>query len=422
MTLRNAKRLSTAGACLAVAASATQAYAQSDDKIAKLEKDNQALQQRLDALEAVAKKEGIIPSGPSKPVWSASTVTLSGFVTSSYFHDSDNPSVTGPTKGISPGYLWNRVNDSFTVNKIKLTLASPAVERSGDKFDAAFRTSLMFGQDAPIVNSSAKTVGFDNLREAYVELNAPIGTGLNIKAGELISLLNYESGDGGAANNNFSQGYQWFFTGNGPAAGLQLGYTLTDSLDLKVRVQNGLYAGPVDNNSAKTVLAALGFKPTDKIWLSLIGFGGREDSFAQSVWGGSLLAGWQVTPELSVGTELDYFNFYNLPTSAPAGNSPVWSTGLWTAYDFTKEFGVGVRTEFLSDRRGADASGGGLGFLNPPGTGQDLSSIAFTINYKPLPFIKLQPEIRYDHTSWGGGFVSGKQDRVIFGAGATYLF
>ena len=66
------------------------------------------------------------------------------------------------------------------------------------------------------MNSSAGTVGFQNLREAYVEMNVPIGTGLNVKIGELISLLNYESGDGGAANANFSQGYQWFFTAMAP--------------------------------------------------------------------------------------------------------------------------------------------------------------------------------------------------------------
>jgi len=47
--------------------------------------------------------------------------------------------------------------------------------------------------------------------------------------------------DGGAVNANFSQGYQWFFTGNPPAAGIQVGYKITDWLDLKFRVQNGIF-------------------------------------------------------------------------------------------------------------------------------------------------------------------------------------
>lgn len=397
--------------------------ATTDDKITKLEKENRSLQQRLDALEAMAQKEGLLPSGQSadKSVSAMSDVSLSGFITTSYFHDSSEPPASmGHT---SPGYLWNRVNDSFSINKVKLTFASPPVERSGDKFDAAFRVSLIAGQDAPIVNTKAGTLGFDYLREAYVEFNVPIGTGLNVRAGELISLLNYESGDGGAANNNFSQGYQWFFTGNPPGAGVQLGYTFTDWLDVKVRVQNGLYAGPVDNNSSKTFVGAIDIKPTDKIWVNLLGFGGREDAgFTRSLWGGSLLGGWQATEQLGFGTELDYFNFFNPAGAVPSGDSPVWSTGLWASYDFTKQIGLALRAEFLSDKDGVDASGGALGFLNPAGTGQDLTSVALTLNYKPRPNLKIQPEVRFDHTSWSGGFVSGKQNRVIFGAGASYLF
>jgi hypothetical protein len=395
------------------------APAASDDKITQLEKENQAMHERLDALEALAQKEGLLPSGKTAPkfVSAMSDITLSGFVTTSYFHDTSNP-----PGNVSPGYLWNRVNDNFTLNKVKITLASKPVERSGDEFQAAFRTSLILGQDAPIVDiSSGGKVGFDILREAYVELNVPIGTGLNIRAGELISLLNYESGDGGAVNNNFSQGFQWFFTGNGPAAGVQLGYTFTDWLDIKVRVQNGLYAGPVDNNSSKTLVASIGIKPIDKLWFNLIGFGGREDAFVQSLWGASLLGGYQATEQLSFGTEVDYFNFHNAAGVVPAGDSPVWSAGLWTAYDFTKKVGLAMRAEVLSDKNGVDMSGGALGFPNPPGSGQDIESVALTLNYKPLPYIKIQPEIRYDHTSNGIGFGT-KEHRFIFGAGVSYLF
>jgi hypothetical protein len=404
---------SAGGLCAQTAAPA------SDDKIKQLENENQQMHQRLDALEMEVQKEGLAPSGKPAPkfVSAMSDITLSGFVTASYFHDTSDP-----PGGISPGYLWNRRNDSFSLNKVKLTIASPPAEQSGEKFDAGFKVSLIAGQDAPIVNSGSAITGFDLLREAYVDFNIPLGTGLNVKAGELISLLNYESGDGGAVNNNFSQGFQWFFTGNGPAAGVQLGYTLTDWLDVKFRVQNGLYSGPLDNNSSKTFMGALDFKPTDKLWFNLIPFGGREDAgFAQSLWGGSLLAGYQATKQLNFGTELDYFNFHNPAGHVPAGDSPVWSTGLWASYDFTKQVGLAVRTEFLSDKDGVDASGGALGFPNSPGLDQDLESVALTLNYKPVPALKLQPEVRYDHSSRGNGFGT-KADRVILGMGASYLF
>jgi hypothetical protein len=390
----------------------------------RLEKENQELKKRLDLLEDMAKKEGLLPSGTKSadpPVAALSDITLSGFVTTSFFHDSSNPSAAIGHQ--SPGYLWNRVNDSFTLNKVKITLASPQVQNNGDKFDAGYKVSLIAGSDAPIVNTKSGITGFDYLREAWVELNIPIGTGLDVRMGELISLLNYESGDGGAVNANFSQGFQWFFTGNPPAAGIELGYKLTDWLDVKFRVQNGMYAGPVDNNDSKTFVGEINLKPMDKLWFSLIGFGGREDAgFTETVSGGSLLGGWQATEKLGFGTEFDYFIFSNPETFTPPGDSPVWSLGGWATYDFTKKVGLGLRGEYLDDKDGVDASGGALGFENPAGTGQKLTSVALTLNYKPVPTIKVQPEIRWDHTSYSGGFVDGKQNRFIFGAGVSYLF
>src|SRR5205085_10474323 len=135
-----------------------------------------------------------------------------------------------------------------------------------------FRASLMWGEDSQVLNTGSPMAGFEAVREAFVEANIPVGTGLNLKVGQLISLLNYESGDGGAANANFSQGYQWFYTGNGPSAGVQAGYAFNDVIDVKFRVQNGIYAGAIDNNNAKAVMGAIGIKPMKDLWFSLIGF------------------------------------------------------------------------------------------------------------------------------------------------------
>ena len=400
------------------------AFADDANRIEKLEQENQALQRRLSALEAIAQKEGILPSGDAstdgkKAVSALSDITISGFVTASYFYDTSVPG-----DRTSNGYLWNTSHNAFSLNKVKLTLASAPVERSGEKWDAAFRVSLIWGEDAPVVNTGGEAQGFENLREAYVELNAPLGTGLNIRAGQLISLLNYESGDGGAVNANFSQGYQWFYTGNGPSAGVQLGYTFTDWLDLKVRLQNGMYAGPFDGNNAKTVMAALGIKPDSKTWLSLIGFGGDE-SDTLTVRGGSLLAGRTFGDKITTGLELDYFNF-----ETPGGHSDLYSVGGWFSYDFNPKVGIAVRVEYLRDQDAFGIPGvPGGGFRGNPGsvitasgdTDGDLTSVALTLNIKPVPNIKLQPEIRFDNTSYKNGF-DGQESRFLIGMGASYLF
>jgi hypothetical protein len=416
------------GACLGGALlaglPATNARAQAADagRMEKLEKENQELKKRLDALE---QKEGIAPSGAKAvAVKTLGDTTLSGFVTASYFYDTSVPG-----DGKSNGYLWNTSHNAFSLNKVKLTLASAPVERSGDTWDAGYRVSLIFGEDAPIVNTGGSAQGLDELREAYVELNAPLGTGVNLKAGQLISLLNYESGDGGAANANFSQGYQWYYTGNGPSAGVQAGYTFTDWLDVKLRVQNGMYSGPFDGNSAKTLMGAIGIKPDEKTWLSLVGFGGKENNNL-AVYGASLLGGRSLPDKFNLGFELDWFRFDGQgilppPASVPATDADLYSAGIWLGYDLTSKVGVAVRAEYLNDPDGGGLNGVGMrapgGTITSPDSDGKITSIALTLNIKPTANIKLQPEIRFDNTTYKGGF-DGQENRFLIGMGASYLF
>lgn len=381
----------------------------------KLAKENADLKARLEALEAAAQREGILPSndGTPKRVTAMSGITLSGFAQASYFYNTEEP-----TDGYSDGYLWNTKHNNFSLNKVKLTIASAPAERSGEKWDAGFRVSMMWGEDAPVLNTGGEYQGFEGLREAYVDLNIPIGDGLNVKAGQLISLLNYESGDGGAANNNFSQGYQWFFTGNGPSAGVQAGYVVNDWLDLTARMQNGIYAGPIDNNGSKTFMGRIGLKPAKDLWIALLGFGGTE-SATTDVTGGSILAGYQMG-KLGLGFEGDYFVFDSATTA------DLWSIGGWVSYDFNAKNGLAFRAEYL-----ADPDGGGLKGINLPGRPNsaivspdadgDIASFTLTYNWKPVPNIKVQPEIRYDTTSYTGGY-DGEEGRFTIGAGVSYLF
>jgi hypothetical protein len=419
--------LARTGACLGVLATAgLAAHAQTTDtdKLTTLEKQNEALQQRLDTLEDIVKKEGLMPSDTnvvSKSVVSAlGQITISGFVQGSYFYNTRRPS-----DGLNDGYLWNTKDNSFSLNKFKLTIASQPV--ASDKWDAGFRASLLFGDDAPDLNTAGANglfganTSFNDVREAYVELNVPIGTGLDVKAGELISLLNWESGDGGAANPNFSQGNQWWFTGDGPSAGVQATYNFTDKIGLTVRVDNGLFQGPVDVNSGKAFSGSLAFKPTKDLWVNLIGWyesaSGGNDSDISGI---STIGGFQVTDKLGTGWEVDYFNFSN-----PGNASDMWSVGGWIWYDFTSKVDLALRADYVDNRDGllgpAVRPGAGLPFS--PDSDGSLGSVTLTLNLKPAPNIKIQPEIRYDYTSYSGGLqVGGRKDRIIVGCGVSYLF
>jgi hypothetical protein len=418
--LRTKNGLTVAGTCLGMIMTGGVAiHAQTTpdaDKLSALEKQNQALQDRLSALEDLAKKEGLMPSGdpPKQMVSAMSDMTISGFVQTSYFYNTQHPA-----SGQSDGYLWNTKDNSFSINKFKLTVAGAPV--ATDKWDATYRASLMFGDDAPVLNSpgASGTGGnssFNDLREAYVELNIPIGTGLDIKAGELISLLNWESGDGGAANPNFSQGNQWWYTGNGPSAGVQGTYNFTDKVGLTLRIDNGLYQGPVDNNQGKAFSGSINLKPTDKLWCNLVGWYDSQPGDSNTS-GIESIGGYQFTKKLGTGYEVDYFHF-----AAPTASTDLWSVGGWAWYNFTDKVGVAFRADYVSQDNGvlgpAVRPGAGLTSLD---NGGDLGSLTATLNLTPVPNIKIQPEIRYDYTSYYNG-LNGDVARVIIGCGATYNF
>ena len=382
-------------------------------KMEKIERENQELRKRLEALEHMAQKEGIMASGEAPktmPVAALSSINISGFVQASYFYNTQRPA-----DGKSDAYLWNTSHNSFSLNKVKLTLASPALDT--DKWDAGYRVSLMWGEDAPNLNTGTSVSGLDNVREAFVELNAPLGTGLNLKAGQLISLLNWESGDGGAANPNFSQGSQWWFTGNGPSAGVQAGYAFTPKIDLKVRIQNGMFAGPVDSNDGKAYIASLGLKPVADLWVNLIGWYSQEND-STIVSGGSVIGGYALTKQLGTGFEFDYFNFQN----KGADEGDLWSIGGWIWYDFTAKAGLAFRADYIGSPDGVlgPPVRPGAAILTPSSHG-DHTSLTLTFNWKPVPNIKIQPEIRWDHTTYKNG-LDGKQDRFLVGAGVSYLF
>jgi hypothetical protein len=426
------KRFLVAGACLGALAGgggAVQAQDSQAAAIAQLQQQNATLQKRLDAMETNMENQGYKPGDPKEmetpppPSVSAATATiLSGYVQTSYFDNLENPS-----GGQNAGYLWNTRNNNFSINKVKLTLASPAVQT--DKWDAGYRLSLLAGEDAPILNSNSGTTGFDYLREAYVELNIPIGNGLDVRAGDMISLLNYESGDGGAANENFSQGYQWYYTGDGPETGVQLSYDFTKWFNAKVRIEDGLYAGAYSSRNRKGFMGSLNFKPTSPAWIRLLGFGG-EGVGTEDADGGEILAGWQITKKLGTGFEGDWFHLVS--ESGPSGD--LYSGGVWAWYDFTSQLGLAFRGEFLNDPEGAGLNvssfngsvlapplRGGSSAISSPDQSGSLASLTLTLNWKPTPNIKIQPEVRYDTTSYSGGF-NGKTNQIIAGAGISYLY
>lgn len=401
--------------CALLANASQVGFAAEGTSLEQLESENQELRQRLEALE---KRIGLHPDGPAAKEddgWGLiKESTLSGFAMASYFYDTSDPA-----DGTSNGYLWNDNANELTLNKVKLTLENP-VTRSSTDWDAGYHISAMLGADSRFLNPTGGFPGMDDIRQAYVDINVPVGEGLNIKAGQLISLWNFESGDGGVVNPNFSQGNQWFFTGNPPGTGVQLSYPISDKVDFTVRAQNGFYSGASDVNEGKTLLSSLAYRPNDSLWIKLNGVAGPETNADDWLTGGQILAGANLGTDLNLkaGTELTYLTWDTMSVANPGDRADAVSAGLWLWGDFTEKFGFAFRGDVVNDRDGGFTSGL-LGF--PANPGQEIYSATFTLNYTPYKNLKIQPEIRYDTTTFDGGY-DGEDDRWTLGLGASYMF
>ena len=90
------------------------------------------LEARVTALKAAKKDES---SGGFMKTLSGGTI--SGFVQGSYFYNTQDPADRH-----SDGYLWNTTQNSLSINKVKVTLASAPAARSGDKWDQIGETLL----------------------------------------------------------------------------------------------------------------------------------------------------------------------------------------------------------------------------------------------------------------------------------------
>ena len=131
---------------------------------------------------------------------------------------------------------------------------------------------------------------------------------------------------------------------------------------------------------------------------------------------------------MTVATEIDYFDFANAnPGSVGAANDGSWwSGGVWLGADLTEKARIALRGEYLGD-----PTGFGTGFVGFPsgfpgglyafGHGQDLESVTLTLDYKPVATIKIQPEIRWNHSNTDLTF-GLKKDQVIAGMGVSYIF
>lgn len=377
-----------------------------------------------------------------------SATTISGYVsTSAIWRPGTSPGV-----GI-PGRAFDgpaSKQDGFNLDVVSLTVSKPVSE--GD-WGAGYVAQMWFGPDAVGFNTSAPnlagTGGDLGVKQAYVNLHAPIGNGLDIKLGHFNYIGGYEVPDAGD-NPNYSRSYAWTLE---PAShtGLLLTYKVNDALALMGGVANTFNNGVNWRAARLNGTNAPAFSETEKTYMAMVmltapeswGFlkGATLNSSVVSglnnpsgSGGSALSAGhitcWQISGTIpmpvkgwTLGASYDYMD------GAPLGFAPtqnkstyVDAVTLYSMFQATEKLKLNARAEYTSATQG---------FWYTPSTSGNakLLGLTGTIDYSLWANVISRVEVRWDHSltddkPYGGTAAApgGEKNVVTLALNVIYKF
>jgi len=382
---------------------------------------------------------------PSSVLTALSATTLSGYVNTSAIWE------PGTSTANIPGRAFDGPSgkqDGFNLDVVSLMLSKPLDETA---WAAGYTVQMWLGPDAAGFNTSfpnpAGAGGDFAVKQAFVELHAPIGNGLDIKLGHFNYIGGFEQPDAGL-NPNYSRSFAWT---QEPAShtGLLLSYVVNPVVSfmggIANTVNNGVnwraVRGPNPSETEKTYMANVTLTaPTN-------GFG----SFAGSTVAATIVNGLNnasgnggttpttghitsfnlsvTTPtpvtNLKLGFSYDYTDGPNLPFT-PAVDTRGKYINVVTGYVFyqaSEKLKLAGRGEYTSASNGA--------WYGPTAGSQHAALMGWTgtIDYALWKNVISRGEMRWDHSLTGdrpyGGTVAapgGEKNVVTFALNMIYNF
>jgi hypothetical protein len=336
-----------------------------------------------------------------------STTTISGYVETSAHWNPGTGNANLPTYSPNgrPGGLKA---DGFNLDVVALTFSKPPGE--GD-WSAGYNATLLFGPDAVGYNNSPGAGPSDfSLKDAYVDLHAPLGNGLDLKLGTFTEILGYEVYEAGN-NPNYTRSYGYEIEPTALTGALAT-YQFSKVISAQAGIADTWSAGlnnrsnPPKSESFKTYMGAatltapdsLGFLAGSTLSGGIInGF----DTGSQAIKTSWYVGGTFKTPCkcLTVGLAYDYVNLANsVAPGALAPRSGYQSAAaaylLWQA---TEKLAFNTRVDYFSQSE----------YLAAAGTPEEVFALTETVQYDLWKNVVSRLEFRWDHSLNGTAAYGG---------------
>jgi hypothetical protein len=364
----------------------------------------------------------------------------------------------------------------FQLNQLNL-FVQRAVATEGDAWDVGGRFDIMFGTDAIFTQAygvpayDVNTLqpltrnhwdldllgGADNrfydlaMPQAYMELYAPIGNGLNLKIGHFYTPIGYETVP---APDNFFYTHAYTMQYGEPFThtGILGNYAVDDNWSVMGGVTTASATGGWDGGWDQQLgnwsgIAGATWTSTDKnTSANVSGTYGATSEHSSDSWGlYSIVLKHNITDKTHLMVQHDHGFASNVQASTPDVDAEWYGINTHLTYDINDTVTAGVRAEWFRDQNGfrvcspgrvsaatnvIDSAGtAGSYAANFLSTCSAASYYAFTagVTWKPTTWLRLRPNVRYDWADGArpfgdGNALSGKLDQFLFSTDMTINF
>jgi len=353
-----------------------------------------------------------------------SSTTLSGYVDTSAIWK------FGTGNNCMPGRTYDGTakQDGFNLNVVKLSLEKPLDEGN---WSAGYKVDLLFGPDATTFDLGNFPASGDDMaiQQAYVNLRAPVGNGLDFKMGVFDGIIGYESFDS-YKNPNYSRSYGYSITPR-THTGILASYQVAEWMSLMVGIADTTFGG-INNRPVRALGGAAA--ESEKTYMAGFvltapeSFGAMKGAalYAGVVnglnGGGALLSQTDVTAwyagvsvptpltGLSVGASYNYTGNTAQGIFCPSFYAN--ASSLYLTYQATEKLKFANRLEY------ANASSGVWSGFKAGGHSESFLGETFTVDYALWANVTTRAEFRWDHDLSGGNHTFGAFKTGFGAAGA----
>jgi len=375
---------------------------------------------------------------PTPLTTALSSTTISGYVDTSAIWVPG----TGDAHPAPVAFNTPQKQDGFNLDSVDVRLSKAADDTT--KWTAGYVLELQYGPDA------INPFGGTPIRQAYVDLVAPVGNGLHLQMGQFDNILGYESNDD-YKNPNFTRSYGYSLE---PVShtGLLLSYQFCEEFSAEAGVADSI----TSQGNANSFIAGAntGVAESKKSFISLLTL--TAPKAWGSLAGSTLSAGYDQgtgtsmpgadREELYVGTTIntplkgltfgaswdavwnDDMNIFGFPLGAVTPATEV-NTGYNTSYAGYMVYGV---TDKLSLSARGEYFHGSAAIVSPLGLGYNADIMAYTgtLQYNLWANVITRLEVRWDHVCnsvnngdlFGGTGAPTEKNQVLFAANVIYKF